>query len=90
MDLIAERLSQINQEILNVENEKLQYEHLLGLFWEHPPPLNPEAVGRAMQQIRDRISGLEDRRGALLEEKQALIVEGAIRNRRGNGNNGGN
>ncbi|KAG9141504.1 hypothetical protein Leryth_025490, partial [Lithospermum erythrorhizon] len=64
--------------------------HLLGLFWEHPPPLNPEAVGRAMQQIRDRISGLEDRRGALLEEKQALIVEGAIRNRRGNGNNGGN
>ena len=90
MDIIAERLSQINQEIQNVENEKLQDERLLGLFWEHPPALDPEVVGRAMQQIRDRISGLEDRRRALLEEKQALIVEGAIRNRRGNGNNGGN
>ncbi|CAI0401007.1 unnamed protein product [Linum tenue] len=90
MDIIAERLSQINHEIQNVENEKLQDECLLGLFWEHPPALDPEVIGRAMQQIRDRISGLEDRRRALLEEKQALIVEGAIRNRRGNGNNGGN
>jgi hypothetical protein len=90
MDIIAERLYQINQEIPNVENEKLQHEDLLGLFWEHLPALDPEAVGRAMQGIRDRISGLENRRRALLEEKQALIVEGAIRNRRGNGNNGGN
>ncbi|KAG9137914.1 hypothetical protein Leryth_027680 [Lithospermum erythrorhizon] len=87
MDLIAERLSQINQEILNVENEKLQYEHLLGLFWEHPPPLNPEAVGRAMQQIRDRISGLEDE-GAL-SKKASLIVERPQRNRR-NGKQQGN
>jgi hypothetical protein len=90
MDIIAERLYQINQEINNVENEKLEHENLLGLFWEHLPPLDPEDIGRAMQGIRDRISGLENRRRALLEEKQALIVEGVIMNRRGNGNNGGN
>ena len=85
----VERLSQINQEIQSVENEKLQHEHLLGLFWEHPPALDPEAVGRAMQRIRDRIRALEDRKRALLQEQQSLLVEGAIRNRGGNGNNGG-
>lgn len=73
---IAQRLSTIQQEIQTVENEKLQREQMLGLFWEHPPALDPEVVGRLMQQLRDHISGLEDRRRALLEEKQALIVEG--------------
>ena len=70
--------------------EKLQQENSLGLLWEHPPALDPEVVGRVMQRIRDRIRALEDRKEALLQEQQSLLVEGAISNRRGNGNNGGN
>ncbi|GFP89143.1 hypothetical protein PHJA_001058000, partial [Phtheirospermum japonicum] len=27
------------------------------LFWEHPPALDPEVVGRMMQLIRDHIRG---------------------------------
>ena len=48
---IAGRLEIIQQEIQTVESEKLQREQMLGLFWEHPPALDPEAVGRAMQLI---------------------------------------
>lgn len=71
------RLALISQEISQVEEEKLEWEQMLGLLWEHPPALDPEAVGRVMQQIRDRIRGLEDRRRALLEEQQELIVRAA-------------
>nr|VDD26601.1 unnamed protein product [Brassica rapa] len=46
---IANRLASIQQEIQTVENEKLQCEQMLGLFWEHPPALDPEVVGRRMQ-----------------------------------------
>ncbi|MCL7044776.1 hypothetical protein MKW94_000616 [Papaver nudicaule] len=62
---------------------------MLGLFWEHPPALDPEAVGRAMQWIRDRIRDLEDKKRALLQEREALRVDLAFRNRGGD-NNGGN
>jgi hypothetical protein len=49
MDIIAERLATIQNEIRRVENQKLQCELMLGLFWEHPPALDPEDVGRRMQ-----------------------------------------
>lgn len=80
---IAGRLERIQQEIQTVENEKLQREQMLGLFWEHPPALDPEAVGRAMQLIRDRIRGLEDRKRALLDEQKELIVRAATLGDRG-------
>lgn len=80
---IAGRLERIQQEIQTVENDKLQREQMLGLFWEHPPALDPEAVGRAMQFIRDRIRGLEDRKRALLDEQKELIVRAATRGDRG-------
>lgn len=83
---IVNRLASIQQEIQTVENEKLQCEQMLGLFWEHPPALDPEVVGRRMQLLRDRIRGLEHRISFLLEEQKALIVCGAcafIRGRRG-------
>lgn len=80
---IAGRLATIQQEIQAVENEKLQREQMLGLFWEHPPALDPEAVGRAMQLIRDRIRGLEDRKRALLDEQKELIVRAATLGDRG-------
>lgn len=74
---IAGRLAEIQQEIQTVENEKFQHEQRLGLFWEHPPALDPEAVGRAMQLIRDRIRGLEDRLLCFLDEQKELIVRAA-------------
>lgn len=77
MDIIAERLATIQNEIRQVENQKLQCEQRLGLFWEHPPALDPEDVGRRMQSLRDRISALEDRKRALLNEEQDLIVQTA-------------
>lgn len=80
---IAGRLFSIQQEIQTVENEKLQQEQMLGLFWEHPPALDPEVVGRMMQSIRDRIRGLEDRRRALLNEEKELIVRVATLGDRG-------
>jgi hypothetical protein len=80
---IAIRLERIEQERLQVENEKLQREQMLGLFWEHPPALDPEAVGRAMQLIRDHIRGLEDRKRALLDEQKELIVRAATLGDRG-------
>lgn len=80
---IAGRLFSIQQEIQTVENEKLQQEQMLGLFWEHPPALDPEVVGRMMQSIRDRIRGLEDRRRALLNEEKGLIVRAATLGDRG-------
>lgn len=80
---IAGRLFSIQQEIQTVENEKLQQEQMLGLFWEHPPALDPEVVGRMMQLIRDRIRGLEGRRRALLNEEKELIVRAATLGDRG-------
>lgn len=80
---IAQRLSAIQQEIQTVETEKLQQEQMLGLIWEHPPAIDPEIVGRVMQQIRDRIRGLEERKRVLLEEEQALIVQAVTPGHRG-------
>ncbi|GJT85974.1 hypothetical protein Tco_1067691 [Tanacetum coccineum] len=42
---------------------------MLGLFWEHPPALDPEDVGRRIQFLRDRIRNLENQKRALLEEE---------------------
>lgn len=80
---ITGRLATIQQEIGLVENEKLQQEQRLGLFWEHPPALDPEVIGKMMQVTRDRIRGLEDRRRALLAEQQELIVRAATLGDRG-------
>lgn len=80
------RLSQIDQEIQRVANAKLQQEQLMGLFWEHMPPVDPEEIGRRMLAIRDSIRELDERKRELLEERDALIVQGAQNNRRGNRN----
>jgi hypothetical protein len=80
---ITGRLATIQQEIGQVENEKLQQEQMLGLFWEHPPALDPEVVGKMMQLTRDRIRGLEDRIRALLAEQKELIVRAATLGDRG-------
>ena len=79
----ALRLSLIPQEISQAEEEKLECEQLLGLFWEHPPALDPEVVGNMMQLTRGRIRGLEDRIRALLAEQKELIVRAATLGDRG-------
>lgn len=68
------RLQEISIEISLVEEEKLQSEQRLGLFWEHLPPLDPEAVANMMQQIRNHIRGLEERKEALLQERRELTA----------------
>lgn len=85
MDIIAERLATIQNEIRQVENQKLQCEQMLGLFWEHLPPLDPEDVGGMMQSLWDRIRSLEDQKRSLLNEEQALIVQAAHLSRDGQG-----
>ncbi|KAJ0770503.1 hypothetical protein HanPI659440_Chr07g0258291 [Helianthus annuus] len=50
---------------------------MLGLFWEHPPALDPEVVGNMMQLTQGRIRSLEDRIRALLFEQKELIVRAA-------------
>ncbi|KAF5797537.1 hypothetical protein HanRHA438_Chr07g0292401 [Helianthus annuus] len=80
---ITGRLATIQHEIARAENEKLQQEQMLGLFWEHPPALDPEVVGNMMQLTRGRIRGLEDRIRALLAEQKELIVRAATLGDRG-------
>ncbi|KAJ0616134.1 hypothetical protein HanRHA438_Chr02g0085821 [Helianthus annuus] len=80
---ITGRLATILHEIGRAENEKLQQEQMLGLFWEHPPALDPEVVGNMMQLTRDRIRGLEDLIRALLAEQKELIVRAATLGDRG-------
>ncbi|KAJ0802412.1 hypothetical protein HanPI659440_Chr03g0128691 [Helianthus annuus] len=82
MDIIG-RLATIQHEIARAENEKLQQEKMLGLFWEHPPALDPEVVGNMMQLTRGRIRGLENRIRALLAEQKELIVRDATLGDRG-------
>lgn len=74
---IAGRLATIPQEIQQVENQKLHCEQRLGLFWEHPPALDPHFIGEIMQGIREQIRDCENRKRTLLEEQQELIVRAA-------------
>ncbi|CAA7039567.1 unnamed protein product [Microthlaspi erraticum] len=71
---IYNRLAILPQEIQDATNEKLHWEEMLGLFWEHPPALDPEFVGARMQLLRDRIRGLQQRISDLLQEQNFLIV----------------
>ncbi|XP_021843362.1 uncharacterized protein [Spinacia oleracea] len=83
MDIIADRLATIQNEIRQAENQKIQYEQMLGLFWEHPPALDIEDVGRRMHFLLDCIQTLEDQKRALLNEEQDLIVQATTLARHG-------
>lgn len=71
---IATRLERIEQEIRQVENEKLQREQMLGAFWEHMPAIDPILIRDRMLFLQNAIRSLENRKRALLEEQQELIV----------------
>ena len=71
---IARRLERIEQEIRQVENEKLQREQMLGAFWEHMPAIDQILIRDRMLFLQNEIRSLENRKRALLEEQQELIV----------------
>lgn len=71
---IASRLARIEQEIRQVENEKLQREQTLGAFWEHMPTIDPIIIRDRMLFLQSEIRSLENRKRALLEEQQELLV----------------
>lgn len=86
---IAARLAVIPQEILNIENEKLELEQSLDLIrepmflsfvdpvvWIHNPVV---WIENHILDVRNRIRILEMRKRALLSEQQSLIVKAALR-----------
>lgn len=76
---IAGRLERIEQEIRQVEDAKLQREQMLGAFWEHMPAVDPSLIRERMLCIQKKIRSLENRKRALLEEQQELIVRAVTR-----------
>lgn len=81
-------LFQIEQEIVNVENEKLLQEQTLAAFWEHMPPVEEEVLAKRIQELRGNIRALESRRRALIRERELLLIRAAsiIRRRPGANN----
>ncbi|KAK7298852.1 hypothetical protein VNO77_46398 [Canavalia gladiata] len=81
-------LFQIEQAIINVENAKLQQEQTLAAFWEHMPPVEEEVLVKRIQELRDSIRTLEERRRVLIRERELQLIRAAsiIRGRPG-GNN---
>jgi len=79
----ANRLHEIEQEIRQVENRKLQCEQRLGLFWEHMPPIDPNLIRDYMLSLQREISSCENRKRALLDEQKELLVQAATFGDRG-------
>ena len=75
---IASRLAIIEQQIRRVENQKLQREQTLGAFWEHLPAIDPIIIRDRMLFLQNEIRTLENRKRALLQEREGLLVEVAI------------
>lgn len=84
---IAARLAIIPQEILNIENEKLELEQSLDLIRE-PMFLSfvdPVVwIQNHILDVQNKIRILEMRKRALLSEQQSLIVKAALRGDRRN------
>lgn len=57
-----------------MEKEKLQREQMLGASWEHMPAIDPILIRSRMLFLQNEIRSLENRKRALLEEEQELIV----------------
>lgn len=80
---IAGRLERVEQEIGEVENEKLQREQILHAFLEHMPPVDPILIEERISLLQRQISFLEERKRVLLKEQQALIVRAVTLGDRG-------
>jgi hypothetical protein len=52
---------------------------MLGAFWEHMPAIDPIIIRDRMLFLQNQIRALENRKNALLEEQQELIVRAVTR-----------
>ncbi|PRQ42030.1 hypothetical protein RchiOBHm_Chr3g0453191 [Rosa chinensis] len=75
---IAGRLARIQQEIVQVENEKQHREYTLGLFWEHMPCVDPILIRDRMLSLKAQIRSLENRKKGLLQQQAELLVKVAL------------
>lgn len=67
-------LFRVGQEIQRLEGDLRECRELLGEWWEHLPPVDPELIRERMLALQQDISSLEDRERALHEEQQDLII----------------
>ncbi|KAB2633064.1 hypothetical protein D8674_029311 [Pyrus ussuriensis x Pyrus communis] len=72
---VTGRLGRIEQEIGQVEDEKLQHEQNLGAFWEHMPAIDPFLIRDRMLFHQNQIHSLENKKSSLLEEQRDLLVQ---------------
>ncbi|TMX03160.1 hypothetical protein EJD97_017996, partial [Solanum chilense] len=77
-------LSQINQRILNVENERREHQQTFHVFLEQVPAVYPELVEQRIQQLLNQIQTLEEEGRTLSRDREDLIFMMAFRIRGGN------
>nr|KUM48088.1 hypothetical protein ABT39_MTgene5084 [Picea glauca]QHR87713.1 hypothetical protein Q903MT_gene1725 [Picea sitchensis] len=73
--ILISRLFHVGQEIPRVENDLRECRELLAAFWEHLPPVEEDVIIERMHTILHNISYLTNRKRALHEEQQALIIQ---------------
>lgn len=71
---IARRLERIEQEIRQVEDEKLQREQMLGAFWEHLPALDPIIIRDHMTFIQNNSLSKTGRGRCSKKSKRSLTL----------------
>lgn len=76
---IARRLERIEQEIRQVEDEKLQREQMLGAFWEHLPALDPIIIRDHMTFLQNNSLSKTGRGRCSKKSKRSLF--GSLRDR---------
>lgn len=83
---ISSRLAIISQDIINIDRDKLAYEQNLTLqnLMNSLPSRNPGIRQDFILYLEGELSALENRKRALLQEQQALIVQAVTRGDRRN------
>jgi heme/copper-type cytochrome/quinol oxidase subunit 1 len=71
---LVNELFHVGQDIQHVENDLRSCRELLGEWWEHLPPIEPEEIRERMLALQRNISSLETRERALHEREKSLIV----------------
>ncbi|KAL3501806.1 hypothetical protein ACH5RR_036255 [Cinchona calisaya] len=68
---IDAKIARIENQIQSVESELLQFQERL-VHYQVPPPLDPSEPDGAMKWVTNRICELDEKKQALLAEKQEL------------------
>jgi hypothetical protein len=75
---VSNRLFHVGQEIPRVENDLRECRERLAAFWEHLPSVAPDELRERMLTLQHNMGFLENRKKALHEEQQALIIRAVI------------